>query len=112
MHALIALQVAFCFVVLFVAGLFVETFERLSNQPTGFSSERLLALDTVAQNPQPPALWSQVAEHLRAEGRVVTKAAWLEVAYGSSSESTLVFDKEMREWVRRHFPEDPHEPVK
>jgi hypothetical protein len=53
-----------------------------------------------------------VAEHLRAQGRVVTKAAWLEVAYGSSSESTLVFDKEMREWVRRYFPEDPHEPVK
>ena len=52
-----------------------------------------------------------IAEHLRAEGRAVTKAAWLEAAYGSSSETVLVFDKEMREWVRRHFPADPHEPV-
>ena len=31
MHALIAVQVAFCFLVLFVAGLFVATFDRLSN---------------------------------------------------------------------------------
>ena len=37
MHALIAVQVAFCFLVLFVAGLFVATFDRLSNRPTGFS---------------------------------------------------------------------------
>ncbi len=49
MHALIAVQVAFCFLVLFVAGLFVATFDRLSNQPTGFSADRLLTLETVAQ---------------------------------------------------------------
>src|SRR5258708_31688793 len=42
MHALIAVQVSFCFLVLFVAGLFVTTFKRLSNQPTGFSEDRLL----------------------------------------------------------------------
>jgi predicted permease len=66
MHALIAVQVAFCFLVLFVAGLFVATFERLSNQPTGFSAERLLTLDTVAHPAQPSVLWEQVAEHLRA----------------------------------------------
>jgi predicted permease len=65
MHALIAVQVAFCFLVLFVAGLFVATFERLSHQPTGFSTDRLLVLDTVAKHPQPPALWDQVTEHLR-----------------------------------------------
>jgi predicted permease len=65
MHALIAVQVAFCFVVLFVAGLFAATFDRLSHRPTGFSSERLLTLDTVAQRPQPPAFWEQVANHLR-----------------------------------------------
>jgi predicted permease len=66
MHALIAAQVAFSSLVLFVAGLFVATFERLSNQPTGFSAERLLTLETVAERPQPPDLWDQVAEHLRA----------------------------------------------
>ncbi len=65
MHTLIAAQVAFCFVVLFGAGLFAATFERLSNQPIGFSAERLLTLDTVAARPQPPVFWEQVAEHLR-----------------------------------------------
>ena len=65
MRALIAAQVAFCFLVLFVTGLFVATFERLSNRPTGFSSDRLLALDTVAQRAQPPVFWEQVADHLR-----------------------------------------------
>jgi predicted permease len=66
MHALIAVQVAFCFLVLFVAGLFVATFDRLSNQPTGFSAERLLTLDTIAQGIPPPVAWDQMAEHLRA----------------------------------------------
>ena len=74
MHALIAVQVAFCFLVCFVAGLFVATFDKLSNQPTGFSAERLLALETVAQRPQAPVLWDQVAEHLRALPGVETVA--------------------------------------
>jgi len=65
MHALIAAQVAFCFLVLFVAGLFAATFERLSNRPTGFVAGGLLTLDTVAQRDEPPVFWHQVAEHLR-----------------------------------------------
>ena len=78
MRALIAAQVAFCFVALFGAGLFVATFERLSRQPTGFSSERLLTLDAVARRPQPPVYWDQVAEHLRALPGVekVALAGW------------------------------------
>jgi putative ABC transport system permease protein len=75
MHALIAAQVAFCFLVLFVAGLFVATFERLSCESTGFSAERLLTLDTFAQHSQTPAYWAQVAEHLR-ELPGVEKAAF------------------------------------
>ena len=74
MHGLIASQVAFCFLVLFAAGLFVATFERLSHQPLGFSADRLLTLDTFAQQAQPPALWSQVAEHLRQVPGVETVA--------------------------------------
>jgi predicted permease len=74
MHTLIAAQVAFCFLVLFVAGLFVATFDRLSHQPTGFSAERVLTLDTVAERAQPPAFWDQVAEHLRAVPGVETVA--------------------------------------
>ena len=53
-----------------------------------------------------------IAEHLRSMGRPVTRAAWLECAYGSSNEIVLEQDKETREWVRRHFPTDPDEPVK
>jgi putative ABC transport system permease protein len=65
MHALIAVQVAFCFVVHFAAGVFVATLDKLANQPTGFSAERLLTLETVAKRPQPTELWYQVADHLR-----------------------------------------------
>jgi predicted permease len=64
-HALIAAQVTFCFLVLFVAGLFVATFDRLSHQPTGFSADRVLNLETVTVVAQPPAYWGQVAEQLR-----------------------------------------------
>jgi predicted permease len=64
-HALIAVQVAFCFLVLFVAGLFVGTFDRLTSQPTGFSAERILNLETVTPRSQPSASWDQVAEQLR-----------------------------------------------
>jgi len=53
-----------------------------------------------------------VAEDLHARGLTVTKAAWLEGAYGSSNEIVLAYDKDTREWVRRHFPADPHEPVR
>ena len=74
MHGLIAAQVAFCFLVLFGAGLFGATFNKLVNQPTGFSTERLLILDTVAAHPVLPALWDQVTEHLRTFPGVETAA--------------------------------------
>jgi predicted permease len=48
MNLLIAAQVAFCFLVVFVSGMFVATFARLSHKPTGFSAERVLALDTTS----------------------------------------------------------------
>ncbi len=78
MHALIVMQVAFCSVVLFVAGLLAASFDRMVNQPTGFSSERLLALDTEAQPQQSAAVWNQVAQHLQALPGVerVATAGW------------------------------------
>jgi predicted permease len=93
MHALIALQVAFCFVVHLVAGLFVATFDRLSNQPTGFSAERILNLETVTERPQPPVFWDQVAEHLRAAPGVETVAltVW-PLMSGESSNGTISID--------------------
>jgi predicted permease len=74
MHGLIAAQVAFCFLVMFVAGLFAVTFHQLSHRPTGFSSDRLLALDTVVQHAESPVFWDQVAEHLRRSPGVETVA--------------------------------------
>jgi predicted permease len=65
MHALIAAQVAFCVVVHFAAALLVSSFARLAYQPTGFSAERILNLEAVTERPQAPALWEQVATHLR-----------------------------------------------
>ncbi|MFN7996629.1 MAG: ABC transporter permease [Bryobacteraceae bacterium] len=65
MHALIAVQVAFCSVVLFVAGLFVATLDRLSHRPLGFSAERVITLDTIAQRAEPPVFWDQVVDHIR-----------------------------------------------
>jgi predicted permease len=74
MHALIALQVTFCYVVVFVASLFVATFDRLISQPTGFSAERILNLEAAAPRPQAPVYWEQVAERLRAAPGVETAA--------------------------------------
>jgi predicted permease len=65
MNGLIAVQVAFCSLVLLVAGLFAASFDRLSHRPLGFSAQRLLTLDTVASSPQPPVYWEEVADHLR-----------------------------------------------
>jgi predicted permease len=78
MHALIAIQVAFCFLVLFVAGLFEATFERLSRRPIGFAAEGLLTLDVVAQQAETPVYWEQVAERLRTTPGVesVALSAW------------------------------------
>ena len=64
MHSMIAMRVAFCFLVLFVSGLLVRSFDRLGHRPLGFSSDRLLLLEAVAQNPQPPVIWDQMAESL------------------------------------------------
>ncbi len=90
MHALIAVQVAFCFLVLFVAGLFVTTFQRLSHQPTGFSAERVLVMDTVAKSPQPVEFWEQTAEHLRSVQGVETVALADRPLLGGSSWNNFI----------------------
>jgi len=66
MRGAIALQVAFCFLALFLSSLFVATFQRLRNRPLGFSTDRLLLLQTVAGKGQIPVVWDQTAEALRA----------------------------------------------
>jgi predicted permease len=85
MQGMVAAQVAFCFLVLFIAGLFVATFQRLSNQPLGFSPDRLLVLETTSRPAQPQIYWDQVADHLRAMPGVerVAQSGW-ELMSGSS----------------------------
>jgi len=78
MHALIAVQTAFCFLVLFLAGLFVASFHRLANRPTGFSAARLLNVEAIAERDEPAAIWDQVAAQLRTVPGVesVAPAGW------------------------------------
>ena len=66
MRGAIALQVAFCFLVLYLSSLFVASFQRLENRPLGFSTDRLLLIQTVAGKGQLPVVWAQTAEALRA----------------------------------------------
>ena len=66
MRGAIALQVAFCFLVLFLSSLFVTSFQRLQSRPLGFSTDRLLLLETVARKGRLPVVWNQAAEALRA----------------------------------------------
>jgi putative ABC transport system permease protein len=66
MRGAIALQVAFCVLVLFLSSLFVTSFQRLQNRPLGFSTDRLLLLETVAGKGQLPVVWNQTTEALRA----------------------------------------------
>jgi predicted permease len=65
MHSLISVQAAFCFLVLFVAGLFVATFDHLSHLPTGISTSSLLNLNIITLKPNEPALWEETTERLR-----------------------------------------------
>jgi predicted permease len=78
MRGAIALQVAFCVLVLFLSSLFVTSFQRLQNRPLGFSTDRLLLLETVAGKGQLPVVWSQTADALRATPGVdsVAIAGW------------------------------------
>ena len=92
MQSMIAAQVAFCFLVVFIAGLFVTTFHRLANRPIGFDASRLLLLETVAPHGKPPATWAQVAENLRAlpEIEAVGESGWPMMSTGSWNGSIAV----------------------
>ena len=74
MHMLLSAQVAFCVAVLFVAGLFVTTFERLANRPLGFSHQNVLVMDAATNNEQLLPVWMQLADGLRATPGVESAA--------------------------------------
>ncbi len=65
MNALVAAQVAFSLLVLFVAGLFIATFEHMANQPTGFSSARLLTLQSASGTELSTERWYDAVQRVR-----------------------------------------------
>ena len=75
---LIAVQTAFCVFLLFSAGLFVSTFDRLAHAPLGFTPHNLVLLQTQARTDRPPAVWAQLADQLRQVTGVeaVSVAGW------------------------------------
>ena len=92
MYALVAAQTAFCFVLLFIAGLFAVTFHRLSNQPMGFEAKGLLLLETESPHGQTPEAWAQMGEQLRAMPGVtdVAESGWALLSTGSWNGSISV----------------------
>ena len=70
---LIAAQVAFCFLVLFVAGLFVVTFDAFASAHGLFGGPDSDAHGVA--HPQPPVVWEQLADRLRAVPGVERVAA-------------------------------------
>jgi predicted permease len=93
MHGLVALQIAFCFVVFFAAGLLVTSFEKLTNRPVGFSSDRVVNLETTTLQPRPAEFWDQVAEHLRSQAGVESVALTIwPVMSGEAAVGTVAVD--------------------
>ncbi len=90
MYGLIASQVAFCFVVHFAADAFVTSLRRLTNEPTGFSSERVLTLETVSKSEQPAEVWLQAADRLRDLGGVERVGVADVALFGGSSSNGFV----------------------
>ena len=78
MRGLIVAQVAFCFLVVFVGGMFAASFQRLNHVPLGFSADHVLTLDTVTRQRLTPAAWEQMTDSLRAVPGVesVAIAGW------------------------------------
>lgn len=78
MNAVLTAQTAFCVLVLFVAGLFVTSFERLSTRQLGFLPDHVLVIDAAASKEQPVPTWMQVADRLRQAPGVqsVSLAGW------------------------------------
>ena len=74
MHGLIALQVGCCVFVVFTAGLFVMTFQRLAHKPTGFSSNRIFAISATASQPRPAQAWRNALQDLARQSGVASAA--------------------------------------
>ena len=77
-NVLVAGQMAFSVALLFVTGLFVASFVRVSNRPLGFSPDHLLVMQTEGRATHPPPVWAALADELsRTPGvQSASMAAW------------------------------------
>jgi putative ABC transport system permease protein len=64
MNALIAAQVAFCFLVHFGAGLFGSTLQRVLTEPVGFEQDRLMTVELAVEEKRPREEYLQIANHV------------------------------------------------
>lgn len=90
MDLLIAAQVAFCFLVLFIAGLFTTTFRKLAERPLGFDAGRLITISTQAEQPQPLARWNALVDRMRSVPGVRSAGLSDWALMGGSSENSFV----------------------
>jgi predicted permease len=98
MGALTAAQAAFCAFVLFIAGLFIATFERMENQPTGFSADRVLTLESVSTTPLPAELWDRAAQRLKSFPGVESAAIADYALMSQNAKNAFV-------WANGHTPD-------
>jgi predicted permease len=61
---LIAVQSAFCVVIVVLAALFVGTFDRVANQPMGFTADGVVLVDVFSRSAQPLAAWDDASAAL------------------------------------------------
>jgi putative ABC transport system permease protein len=74
MHLSIAAQIGLCFMVLFLASLFVQTLQQLQQKPLGFNAENILLLTGTTRQPQPAVAWDQITDRLRSTPGVESAA--------------------------------------
>jgi predicted permease len=102
-RALVAAQVAFCFIVLFLAGLFLLTFRHLTSEHLGFEQDNVVLIDVEAKElaqtqaqtqtqDSGRAAWLQLQEQLRQQPGIeaVSFSAWSLFAGGGWSSSIRV----------------------
>ncbi|MBL8214114.1 MAG: ABC transporter permease [Bryobacterales bacterium] len=64
LHALVAFQVALCFVIHLTTGLFTTTAQRLTTQPLGFQPQQVLAVEAVSRLGNKDRGWQPVIRQL------------------------------------------------
>jgi predicted permease len=77
-NVLVAGQMAFSVALLFVTGLFVASFIRVSTRPLGFMPDKLLVLQAEGRTEHPPAVWTALLTELSQAPGVesAAMAAW------------------------------------